>query len=783
MGQNQAIRQRISLEGGATIKAQLEAIGTAGKKAFTDLQNAVASSRFANIGAAIDSIKAKTAELGTAGRRVAGDWNNVTGAFRNTASSIAITVGVVGAAVAGFAAFVLKGGNVVDTLEKVSAELGTTTQKFENMRNAAEQVGVDEDELTKALRALRNEQQKAAQTSDGFAKKQEQLRREFARGNVTFDGYLEGMRKIRDESNDSETAFTRLGVSILNADGSLKNITDLRDDVADSLKGISDETERSARAFDLLGTRNAKTLTFFSRGAEAIRGMEREAERVARPLTELQKIAIGLADNGFKSLRRAIDSVTNGLRATFAPEQGRIFDALTEAVVRNRAAFLEYASTIASKVKPIITDIIALIDGRDGDVKNTFILKARDAIIDFANGAKKAVTEIILPALAGLLKVLDIVAGAINGLFGTKLTGSQIAFALIITKIIGLFGLFAGVVKLALSAVALLATVLGGPVALAVAAVAFAIGFVLVRALQSVNWKTISDSAALAWATIKNAVTTVGAFIVGAFNTTLQFVTDAWNGFVQFFANIGTAVGNSFNLAAITISNAFLTCVNFVTDLWNGLLAFFANLPAVVAGFFTSVGESIKNAFFDAVNAVKGFVDDLWRKITSVFNSIIAAAQRVASAVRDAVSGGGGDGAGAQGFAGGGAVRGPGTSRSDSILALLSDGEFVLNARAVAHWGLARLHAMNNLRMPQFNAGGFVDSMTAVSPGGGIPRFANGGLAMASASGGSTPVHLHFPGGTIGPVMADRDVMKALRRMAVSDRTASAGKKPGFVGA
>lgn len=45
------IVQRISLEGGQAIKAQLDAIGDAGKKAFSDLQGAVASNRsFGNIG-------------------------------------------------------------------------------------------------------------------------------------------------------------------------------------------------------------------------------------------------------------------------------------------------------------------------------------------------------------------------------------------------------------------------------------------------------------------------------------------------------------------------------------------------------------------------------------------------------------------------------------------------------------------------------------------------------------------------------------------------------------
>jgi hypothetical protein len=49
-------------------------------------------------------------------------------------------------------------------------------------------------------------------------------------------------------------------------------------------------------------------------------------------------------------------------------------------------------------------------------------------------------------------------------------------------------------------------------------------------------------------------------------------------------------------------------------------------------------------------------------------------------------SGGSGEGGGSK-FADGGLVSGPGTSRSDSIPAMLSDGEFVVNAKSTAMFG------------------------------------------------------------------------------------------------
>jgi hypothetical protein len=54
-------------------------------------------------------------------------------------------------------------------------------------------------------------------------------------------------------------------------------------------------------------------------------------------------------------------------------------------------------------------------------------------------------------------------------------------------------------------------------------------------------------------------------------------------------------------------------------------------------------------------------------------------------------------------YAAGGHVSGPGGPKSDMIPAMLSNGEFVMNAAATRHWGTDRLYAMN-----RYEAGGLV---------------------------------------------------------------------------
>lgn len=81
-------------------------------------------------------------------------------------------------------------------------------------------------------------------------------------------------------------------------------------------------------------------------------------------------------------------------------------------------------------------------------------------------------------------------------------------------------------------------------------------------------------------------------------------------------------------------------------------------------------------------------------------------------------------------FAEGGRVEGPGTETSDSILARLSRGEFVINAAAVRKIGLHNLERINtgdiyNLRipMPKFATGGYVGQVGARSAEKGMSVF------------------------------------------------------------
>jgi tape measure domain-containing protein len=65
---------------------------------------------------------------------------------------------------------------------------------------------------------------------------------------------------------------------------------------------------------------------------------------------------------------------------------------------------------------------------------------------------------------------------------------------------------------------------------------------------------------------------------------------------------------------------------------------------------------------------------------------------------------------GLSGFASGGAINGPGSGTSDSILARLSNGEYVINAKSTKKYR-PLVEAINKGSLPGFNTGGFVGPM------------------------------------------------------------------------
>lgn len=126
------------------------------------------------------------------------------------------------------------------------------------------------------------------------------------------------------------------------------------------------------------------------------------------------------------------------------------------------------------------------------------------------------------------------------------------------------------------------------------------------------------------------------------------------------------------------------------------------------------MAKDFSGAITDWITGAKSFGDAMKNILQQLIAQLIQAA--IYATIVAACTGGGGGfaarwkGAFGNAFASGGAVAGPGTGTSDSVPAMLSNGEYVLNAQAVDRLGVPFLNGLNTGRLRGFASGGLVGS-------------------------------------------------------------------------
>lgn len=126
------------------------------------------------------------------------------------------------------------------------------------------------------------------------------------------------------------------------------------------------------------------------------------------------------------------------------------------------------------------------------------------------------------------------------------------------------------------------------------------------------------------------------------------------------------------------------------------------------------LAKDFSGAITDWITGAQSFGDAMKNILQQLIAQLIQAAL-YATIVAACTGGGGGfaarwKGAFGKAFASGGSVAGPGTGTSDSVPAMLSNGEYVLNAQAVDRLGVPFLNGLNTGRLRGFASGGLVGS-------------------------------------------------------------------------
>jgi phage-related protein len=301
--------------------------------------------------------------------------------FGKFAKTGLLAAGAAATAAAGAMAVAVKGTiNAADDMAKASRSFGVPIEELSRLKYAAELSGVSFSNLGNALRTL-NKNAYDASNGTGAAK----------------------------------DAFAELGVSVANADGSLKSATQLMGDVADALQNVDDETTKAALSGKIFGERYGPQLaSLLADGSEGINKLTSEASQFSQVFTEEMGASAEAFNDNMARLKGSFGSIAAEITQRVLPylEQfsawlvenaPAIADFVVE-MVEMGAAFIQWGQDVGAAVNDVINRIVEL----------------DRAVMDWARRFDAAALELLeaFKAIPGQMYQIgaDIMSGLWNGI-------------------------------------------------------------------------------------------------------------------------------------------------------------------------------------------------------------------------------------------------------------------------------------------------------------------------------------------------------------------------------
>lgn len=191
---------------------------------------------------------------------------------------------------------------------------------------------------------------------------------------TSLDGLIQGLNKLNrslamseEETSKQAAAFTALGISTTNADGSLKSAEQTFEEIADKFVGLKDGPEKAALAFAIFGSAGKDLIPTLNRGSAGIKELRDESVLLGQ-----------MGGNAFNA---------------YTSSAGTFYDGLAKV----RTIFSGLVNVIAAEVVPVFNVLIqAFVDS----------FKNGGLLANILEGIKVVAIGGFIPAMKGVLQVL-----------------------------------------------------------------------------------------------------------------------------------------------------------------------------------------------------------------------------------------------------------------------------------------------------------------------------------------------------------------------------------------
>ena len=546
------------------------------------------------------------------------------------------------------------------------------------------------------------------------------------RTNAAFTGLRSAISNILRPTAEAAEEADRLGIQFDGAALRSKGLIGLLNQVTSSSNFNADSFTRLFGSIQALNFVQAISARNFSAVNNITRELGNATQRAAT-FNEALAVKQDTVSFAASQLLGQFDALAVQIGKTLAPAIKSIITLLGDLVEEFGPAVIAFFEDVGEKVEAFVRQFGGANLGETINIITEAFIKVKDAALEFFNILSsigttiQQVFEAAKPLIEDLSASLDTFAKFVGFADGATLL---LAFAI---------GQFTGANKLAIDVI-------------------IAVLLLLTLLKSSIKLVAITIFTALIPAILAFVATPLGLFltaIIVLLGAVIVQTTD--------WANVIPEIGRAFNIAKAIILNALSFIVLGILK----VIQILKDMGAVIALVFggKSIDETTeainrnREAFERAGNAVVDFSTKVTENLKPLEQQQEQLAQntRTAEQLRAELNKPIGaipiaeqivfTAQGRIGAATGGLLKGPGTGTSDSIPFMGSDGEFMMRAKAVRKFGTNFMHMINKGILPKFADGGLISATAS-----GFSPIPSAVVAGAGPNKALRPVNLTIPG-------------------------------------
>ena len=566
------------------VTATVTALGTASVKTAADFEASM--SKVAAVsgatGSELEALSAKAREMGSktkfsaseaaeamnymamAGWKTEDMLSGIEGVMNLAAASgedLATTSDIVTDALTAFGLSAQDSGHFADVLAAASSNANTNVsmmgETFKYCAPIAGALGFSVEDTAEAIGLMANAGIKSTQAGTSLR---------------TIMTNLSGEVKICGENIGEVTVATT------NADGSMRDLSDILADCRTAFSGLS-ESEKAAAAESLVGKNAMSGFLALMNAGEG----------------DIAKLS-GAIDNCNGAAQSMADTMNNNLEGQLTILKSQL---------------QELAISFGEILLPAVKKIVGWVQG--------FI----DVLNSLPDGVKETIVTVAL--IAAALGPVLIIIGKIITAVGTIMT--------IVPKVVG-------VIKAVKTAfLALNATMLANPIVLIIAAIAALVAAFIylwnncdefrqfwidlwesIKEIAVAVWEALKEFFAAAWEFIKTTAETVWNALAGFFTGLWEGIKNTFTTVVNAISNFLSTMWNTIKSVAETIWNAIST---FFTTIWNGIKTVVTTVVTAISTFLTTAWNTIKTVITTVLNAIKTVFSTVWNAIKNVVTTVV----------------------------------------------------------------------------------------------------------------------------------------------------------------